>query len=89
MSTYRWTDASEVTPREATPLANLAHAWFDGRTNFAEWYFPARLAGDLAACGGLAVGGCWMADRVWSAMSSWRGDGRTRACNRRGAAAPR
>ena len=55
MSTYRWTDASEVTPREATPLANLAHAWFDGRTNFAEWYFPARLASDLAACGGLAV----------------------------------
>lgn len=55
MSTYAWRDAAEVTPREATPLANLAHAWFDGRTNFAEWYFPARLASDLAACGGLRM----------------------------------
>lgn len=55
MSTYTWTDAADVTPREATSLANLAHSWFEGRTNFAEWYFPARLANDLAACGGLAI----------------------------------
>jgi len=55
MSTYTWIDAADVTPRETTPLANLAHSWFDGRTNFAEWYFPARLTNDLAACGGLAI----------------------------------
>lgn len=63
MSTYAWIDAADVTPREATPLANLAHSWFDGRTNFAEWYFPARLANDLAACGGLALSAsAWQAE---------------------------
>lgn len=63
MSTYTWVDAADVTPREATPLANLAHSWFDGRTNFAEWYFPARLANDLAACGGLAISAtAWQAE---------------------------
>lgn len=53
--TYTWIDAPDATPPELTPVANLAEAWIAGRTNFAEWYFPARLSVDLAACGGLAV----------------------------------
>lgn len=51
--TYRWTDALDTMPPEHTPLQNLAESWFSGRTNFAEWYFPARLTVDLAACAGL------------------------------------
>ncbi|RZO64298.1 MAG: alpha/beta hydrolase [Sandaracinaceae bacterium] len=54
-ATYDWIDARDVDPPELTPLANLAHSWIDGRTNFAEWYFPVRLTLDLAAVGGLAV----------------------------------
>lgn len=30
-------------------------SWYAGPTNFAEWYFPARLAVDLGACGGLEI----------------------------------
>ncbi|MFK7990113.1 MAG: hypothetical protein AB8I08_29105 [Sandaracinaceae bacterium] len=54
-ATYDWVDAPDTSPAEETPLANLAHSWIDGRTNFAEWYFPARLSLDLSAVGGLAV----------------------------------
>lgn len=54
-ATYTWVDALDAEPPELTPYANLAHSWADGRTNFAEWYFPLRLALDLAAVGGLAV----------------------------------
>ena len=54
-ATYTWVDARDSDPQEQTPLANLAHAWIDGRTNFAEWYFPVRLSLDLAAVGGLAL----------------------------------
>ena len=58
--TYTWIDAPDSDPAELTPVANLAAAWVSGRTNFAEWYFPARLSLDLAACGGLAVAeGAW------------------------------
>jgi hypothetical protein len=53
--TYTWIDAPEADPPELTPVANLAAAWVSGRTNFAEWYFPARLTLDLGACGGLGV----------------------------------
>ncbi len=52
-ATYTWVDAPDATPPEVTPLALLAHAWIDGPTNFAEWYFPQRLPLDLAAVGGL------------------------------------
>ncbi len=51
-ATYDWVDAPDDDPAEVTPLANLAHAFVDGRTNLAEWYFPARLPIDLQACGG-------------------------------------
>ncbi len=54
-ATYTWIDALDATPAELTPEANLAHSWIDGRTNFGEWYFPARLPLDLAAVAGLAV----------------------------------
>lgn len=54
-ATYAWIDADASDPLEQTPIANIAHSWVDGRTNFGEWYFPARLSLDLAAVGGLAV----------------------------------
>lgn len=63
-ATYDWIDAADVDPPEHTPLAHLAHSWIDGRTNFAEWYFPARLTLDLGAVGGLALAeDGWQADR--------------------------
>lgn len=63
-ATYDWIDAPDAAPPERTPLANLAHSWIDGRTNFAEWYFPVRLTLDLAAVGGLTVPeDGWQADR--------------------------
>ena len=68
--TYTWIDAPDATPVEWTPLANLAEAWSSGRTNFAEWYFPARLSLDLAACGGLAI-----EDGAWQASQTLRCEG--------------
>jgi pimeloyl-ACP methyl ester carboxylesterase len=65
--TYTWVDAYDAMPAEVTPIAALAHAWVDGRTNFAEWYFPARLPIDLGAVGGLAVG-----ETSWQAMEGLR-----------------
>lgn len=53
--TYTWIDAPDASPPEHTPLANLAEAWSSGPTNFAEWYFPARVSLDLGACAGLAI----------------------------------
>jgi len=50
---YQWIDAPESDPPERTPMANLVASWIDGRTNFAEWYFPQRLALDLSATAGL------------------------------------
>lgn len=52
-ATYDWVDAAEA--GEFTPLANLAHAFVDGRVNLAEWYFPTRLQLDVRACSGGAV----------------------------------
>ncbi|MCE9579172.1 MAG: hypothetical protein K8W52_38975 [Deltaproteobacteria bacterium] len=54
-ATYTWIDATPTDPDDRTHLADLAHAFSDGRTNFAEWYFPNRLALDLGAVGGAAV----------------------------------
>lgn len=66
-ATYDWIDALDADPPEHTPLANLAHAWIDGRTNFAEWYFPLRLPLDLSAVAGLAV-----AEDGWQATEGLR-----------------
>jgi hypothetical protein len=61
--TYTWTDAPDTMPPEHTPVQNLAESWYAGPTNFAEWYFPARLSVDLGACAGLAVpSGDWQED---------------------------
>lgn len=54
-ATYDWVDALEADPPEHTPLANLAHSFVDGRSNFAEWYFPTRLPLDLSAVAGADV----------------------------------
>jgi hypothetical protein len=54
-STFGWKDASASDPENFTPLANFARAFVDGPTNFAEWYFPLRLASDLGAVGGARV----------------------------------
>jgi hypothetical protein len=66
-ATYTWVDAFEADPPELTPIASLAHAWVDGRTNFAEWYFPQRLPLDLTAAGGLALD-----ETSWQAMEGLR-----------------
>lgn len=65
--TYAWIDALAASPPEHTPIANLAHSFVDGRTNFAEWYFPARLPIDLAA-----VGGARVAEDGWQAALGLR-----------------
>ncbi|MDQ3031015.1 MAG: lysophospholipase [Myxococcota bacterium] len=54
-ATYSWIDVAPADTAEFTPLENLARSWIDGRTNFAEWYFPARLPLDLSAAAGLAI----------------------------------
>ncbi len=54
-ATYDWVDALDADPPEHTPLDNLAHSFVDGRSNFAEWYFPARLTIDLGAVAGADV----------------------------------
>jgi hypothetical protein len=53
-ATYDWTDGPEV--GEPSRLADLATAWFLGPgVNFAEWYFPTRLAVDASAAGSLVI----------------------------------
>jgi hypothetical protein len=66
-ATYAWTDAAAAAPPEPTPLANLAHSFVDGRTNFAEWYFPNRLRLDLAAAGGARL-----SESGWQAQAGLR-----------------
>lgn len=65
--TYGWEDALEVEPAELTPLRNLAESFVHGQTNFAEWYFPARLSLDLGA-----VGGARVAEDSWQAAEGLR-----------------
>ena len=54
-ATYAWIDATANSAGEFTPIANIAHAFIDGPTNFAEWYYPERLRLDLAAAGGASI----------------------------------
>jgi hypothetical protein len=53
-TTYSWTDGPSA-PGEFSSAADLAEAMVQGESNLAEWYFPARLALDLAAVGGANV----------------------------------
>jgi hypothetical protein len=66
-ATYTWVDAAAADPSNVTPLANLAHTFVDGPTDFAEWYFPIRLPLDLAA-----VGGARVAPDGWQAAAGLR-----------------
>jgi len=66
-ATYTWDDLGADDADDFTPMADLAHAFVDGRTNFAEWYFPARLALDLQAVGGGAL-----ADDAWQLAEGLR-----------------
>jgi hypothetical protein len=66
-ATYTWIDAYAADPAEHTPLASLAASWTLGRTNFGEWYFPARLPLDLGAVAGLAI-----PEGGWQAMEGLR-----------------
>ncbi|MGE3630874.1 MAG: alpha/beta hydrolase [Sandaracinaceae bacterium] len=51
-ATYDWLDAPDTDPPEPTPMSALIASWVHGRSNFAEWYFPTRLALDLQAVAG-------------------------------------
>lgn len=53
--TYRWSDATEVTPREFTSLRSVANVWTATPSNFAEWYFPSRLGADQGALGDMRL----------------------------------
>lgn len=66
-ATYTWIDANEDDPPEHTPIASLAHTWVDGRTNFAEWYFPTRLTLDAQA-----IGDSHLAEDSWQASEGLR-----------------
>lgn len=66
-ATYDWIDALEATPTEHTPIDNLARSYVHGRSNFPEWYFPARLPLDL-----LAVAGARVPEDGWQAAFGLR-----------------
>lgn len=55
-ATYDWVDFDKTQPTGHTSLTDLAQAWFHGPgLDFAEWYFPARLALDAPAAGSLVL----------------------------------
>ena len=63
--TYRWDDSPAADT--VTSIEDISKAFSDGRTNFAEWYFPNRLPVDLAAVGGAAI-----AEDGWQAAQGLR-----------------
>lgn len=54
-ATYAWIDALDLMPPDFTPLQNLAASFTIGRSNFAEWYFPARISIDSGAARGANI----------------------------------
>ena len=55
-ATYAWVEHDQVTPKEHTSIEDIARSWSEGPgLDFAEWYFPARLAGDTPAAGSLVL----------------------------------
>lgn len=55
-ATYDWVDFDKTQPHGHTALSDLARAWFLGpQLDFAEWYFPTRLALDVPAAGSLVL----------------------------------
>jgi len=62
-ATYEWDDGPGADPTAHTPMDHLARSFVHGRSNFAEWYFPARLPIDIAAVAGTDVPeGDWRED---------------------------
>lgn len=74
-ATYDWESSAGDAATGFTPLDAFAHAFFDGRTNMVEWYFPSRISIDLAACGdGQVAEGSWQAREGLTAMDAARND---------------
>ena len=64
-ATYGWTAFDKASPVENTSIDDFARGWFDGPgLNFAEWYFPSRLALDAQTASTLNV-----ADSDWRASA--------------------
>jgi pimeloyl-ACP methyl ester carboxylesterase len=55
-ATYDWTEFDQVSPEEITSVDDIARSWYEGPgLDFAEWYFPTRLALDTASAGTLVM----------------------------------
>jgi hypothetical protein len=55
-ATYDWVEYDKVQPPGHTSLDDLARSWYQGPgLDFAEWYFPTRLALDIAAAATLTL----------------------------------
>lgn len=63
--TYEWVEYDAVKPAEATSIDDIARSWFEGPgLDFAEWYFPARLALDVPSAKTLVLKpGDWPYDK--------------------------
>jgi pimeloyl-ACP methyl ester carboxylesterase len=63
-ATYDWVEFDETSPAEATSIEDIGRSWYEGPgLDFAEWYFPARLALDVAAAKTLVLkAGDWQLD---------------------------
>ena len=56
-ATYDWVEFDEVSPAEHTSLDDFARSWFSGPgLDFAEWYYPYRLAQDGPIASTLVLG---------------------------------
>jgi pimeloyl-ACP methyl ester carboxylesterase len=55
-ATYGWLEYDAVEPKERTSLSEFAAAWMRPQVDFAEWYFPTRLALDSAVGASLTLG---------------------------------
>ncbi|MEO5731599.1 MAG: alpha/beta fold hydrolase [Byssovorax sp.] len=55
-ATYDWVEFDQTNPKDHTSIDDIARSWYEGPgLDFAEWYFPARLAGDAPAAGTLVL----------------------------------
>jgi len=53
---YDWMDFDATSPPERSRLSDMARSWYEGPgLNFAEWYFPSRLALDVGVVGSLNI----------------------------------
>ncbi|MEO7331820.1 MAG: alpha/beta fold hydrolase [Minicystis sp.] len=64
-ATYDWIEFDKTNPKEITSVDDIARSWYEGPgLDFAEWYFPTRLALDTAAAGTLVLKkGDWPLDQ--------------------------